>query len=453
MKETLTVVKPEPATTRLASDKTDIGSVFVSNYPPYSFWNSESVADAHAVLNARPPAEEPAPDLGLYLHIPFCRKRCKFCYFRVYTDKNARQIETYIDALAREVETYASLPRIENRPLHFVYFGGGTPSYISSRHLKQLTDRVKAAMPWDQAAEVAFECEPGTLTEPKVGAIREIGVTRLSLGVENMNDDILRENGRAHISKEVYRVTPWILAADFAQLNVDLIAGMIGETWESWRDTVQKTIDLNADSVTVYQLELPHNTVYSRDLKTGEMVETAVATWEEKREWHAYAFEEFCAAGYEVSSAYTVIKKDNAHGFVYRDAVWTGQDLIGAGVASFSHVGGVHFQNAPGWDGYLDPAATGELSIQRAFKPTEEEQWTRQMILQLKLGKLSAASFREKFGVDIIERKRDALERLRGEGMLQFDAERIELTPTGFLRVDQLLPEFYAETYRNSRYT
>ncbi|MDE0021675.1 MAG: coproporphyrinogen-III oxidase family protein [Candidatus Poribacteria bacterium] len=453
MKEALTLVKPEPATTRLDSKTTDIGSVFVSNYPPYSFWNADAVSEAHAVLNAPLPDDAPAPLLGLYMHIPFCRKRCKFCYFRVYTDKNARDIETYTNALATEVETYAALPRIENRPLHFVYFGGGTPSYISSRHLKQLTDRVKAAMPWDKAEEVAFECEPGTLTQPKVAAIKEIGVTRLSLGVENLNDDILRENGRAHISKEVYRVMPWVLDAQFDQLNVDLIAGMIGETWENWRDTVQKTIDLNADSVTVYQLELPHNTVYSRDLKTGEMVETAVATWDEKREWHAHAFEQFCAAGYEISSAYTVIKRENSRGFVYRDAVWTGQDLIGTGVASFSHVGGVHFQNAPHWDGYLEPAAKGRLPIQRAFQPTEDERVTRQMILQLKIGKLNAQPFRDQFGVDIIERHRGALERLRSEGMLEFDGSGIELTQAGFLRVDQLLPEFYAEKYRNSRYT
>ena len=115
-------------------------------------------------------------------------------------------------------------------------------------------------MPWDSAEEVAFECEPGTLTQGKLEAIKEIGVTRLSLGVENLNDDILAENGRAHLSKEVYRVTPWIAELEFDQVNIDLIAGMVGETWDSWRDTVKRTIDLNPDSITVYQMELPFNT-------------------------------------------------------------------------------------------------------------------------------------------------------------------------------------------------
>lgn len=440
--------RPEPATTRLESAKTEIGSVFVSNYPPYSFWREGNVPAAFDALNS-PPTDAL---LGLYLHIPFCRKRCKFCYFRVYTDKNSDEISTYLNALASEVELYSRMPRIAGRPLHFVYFGGGTPSYIGTEHLKTLVSRIKAAMPWDGAAEIAFECEPGTLTQAKIETIREVGVTRLSLGIENLNDDILRENGRAHISKEVYRCMPWIRAAGFAQLNVDLIAGMIGETWESWRETVKKTIELDPDSVTVYQLELPHNTVYSKDLRSGEL-DVPVADWATKRDWHDYAFEQFHDAGYDISSAYTVIKRGNPYGFVYRDAVWHGQDMVGTGVASFSHVGGVHFQNAAKWEDYIESLEEGRIPLSRAFVPTERERMTREMILQLKLGRLDAAPFLEKYGVNILTEFSDAYARLRDEGMLTFDADTVTLTRRGFLRVDQLLPEFYDPQYRNSRYT
>ena len=158
----MSTTKPEPATAGIESKKTTVGSVFVSNYPPYSTWNDSAVAEVHRALS-----EEPRPDatLGLYLHIPFCRKRCKFCYFRVYTDKNSSEIDTYLNALAKEVELYSKQPAITGRPLHFVYFGGGTPSYISVKHLKTLVDRVKNVLPWDAAKEVAFECEPGTLTQ------------------------------------------------------------------------------------------------------------------------------------------------------------------------------------------------------------------------------------------------------------------------------------------------
>ncbi len=440
--------KPEPATTRMDSKETEVGSVFVSNYPPYSFWKKETVLEARKALNS-PPASEAT--LGLYLHIPFCRKRCKFCYFRVYTDKNSSEIQTYLNALVKEVELYSEMPSVVGRPLEFVYFGGGTPSYISARHLKALVRSVKSAISWDSAKEVAFECEPGTLTQTKLEAIKEIGVTRLSLGVENLNDEILKENGRAHLTKEVYRVMPWIHALEFKQLNVDLIAGMVGETWETWQETVQKTIDLDVDSITVYQMELPFNTVYSKDILGGS--DLFVADWKTKREWHNYAFEQFAAAGYEMSSAYTMVKKGKPGKFVYRDAVWHGSDMIGAGVASFSHMSGVHFQNAASWGEYLGSLNAGKLPLDRAFSTTRQERLTREMILQLKLGEIDTAYFQKKFDEDILDVFGWTYERLRNEGMLTFDKDGVKLTRKGLLRVDGLLPEFYAPKYQNARYT
>ena len=441
---------PEPATAGIESKDTTVGSVFVSNYPPYSVWNESTVPEVHHALT-----EKPRKDalLGLYMHIPFCRKRCKFCYFRVYTDKNSSEIDTYLNALAKEIEIYSRQPAIVDRPLHFVYFGGGTPSYISVKHLTNLVDRVKKVMSWDAAEEIAFECEPGTLTQKKLEAIKHIGVTRLSLGVENLNDDILAENGRAHLSKEVYRIAPWIQELDFEQVNMDLISGMIGETWESWRDTVKKTIELNPDCVTVYQLELPFNTVYSKDILGGDAL--PVADWKLKREWHQYAFEQFEKAGYAQSSAYTVIKKDQPSKFVYRDAVWQGNDMIGTGVASFSHLSGIHFQNAPSWGDYLSNLEEDKLPVYRALKPTEAEKLTREMILQLKLGKISPSYFQEKFNADILKIYADAYQKLQNDGMLviKSESDEIQLTERGLLRVDSLLPEFYAPEYQNTRYT
>src|ERR671923_186592 len=107
--------------TAVTEEKTGLGNYFIANYPPFSFWQPEHVPAALDVLKA--PARPGVP-LGLYLHIPFCRKRCKFCYFRVYTDKNARDVETYLGALVREVELYSRTPVVGGRPLQYVYFGG-----------------------------------------------------------------------------------------------------------------------------------------------------------------------------------------------------------------------------------------------------------------------------------------------------------------------------------------
>ncbi len=446
---------PEPATAGAQDGKkgaaSEVGSVFVSNYPPFSAWSAEQLPHAHAALDDPP---RPDTDLGLYLHIPFCRKRCKFCYFRVYTDKKYDEIGSYMDALAREVELYAGREAVAGREPRFVYFGGGTPSYINPKQLRDLVSRVKAVLPWDSVEEVTFECEPGTLSEAKLEAYKEIGVTRLSLGIEHFDDDILRENGRAHVSKEIFRVIPWLKRIAFDQLNIDLIAGMLGETDDKWQDAVQKAIELEPDSVTIYQLELPFNTRFTKSLLDGKL-ELPVADWDTKRRWHDYAIDRFSRAGYDVSSAYTMVKDKDTCRFVYRDSVWHGCDLVGTGVASFSHLSGVHFQNVDGWGEYLARLAEGreELPLGRARLTTDDERLTREMILQLKLGRIGSGYFRDKFGVDILERFAEPFARLEERGMLKVRDGGVELSREGLLRVDSLLPEFYDERYYGARYT
>ncbi len=423
------------------SPEAALGSVFVSNYPPYARWRPEAIPAFHRVLDERP--EAAGTDLGLYLHIPFCRKRCKFCYFRVYTDRTGREVGRYLDALAREAEILAAKPAVRGRPLRFVYFGGGTPSFLSPKQLRRLVVRLREALGWTAVEETAFECEPGTLTEAKVQAIREIGVTRLSLGVENLDDDILRENGRAHTTREIRAAMPWVRDADFEQVNVDLIAGMLGETWPLWRETVRQTIELDPDSITVYQMELPFNTVYAKRILASDPGAPVFADWSRRREWHAWAFEQFAAAGYEPSSAYTVAKKGQGVRFLYRDALWRGADMLGCGVSSFGYLQGVHYQNSSSWDTYLGALEQGRLPIDRAHSTSPRERLVRETILQLKLGRLDPGYFRDKFGVELTETFGPAVRKLRRQGMLTLDGDAIRLTPAGLLRVDSLLPEFY----------
>ncbi|MEX0676602.1 MAG: coproporphyrinogen-III oxidase family protein [Pirellulales bacterium] len=435
--------------------KTEVGSYFISNYPPFSQWSAEALFEVRAALGAPPlvpkGASEPAP-LGLYLHIPFCRKRCKFCYFRVYTDKNANDVETYVAALSREIELVSRLTVMGGRPFRFVYFGGGTPSFLSAKQLTSLVDRLRANIDWDEAEEVTFECEPGTLSEPKVATLRELGITRLSLGIENFGDAILEENGRAHLSAEVYKSWEWIRRANFPNVNVDLIAGMVGESWDNWRDTVARSVDLDPDSVTIYQMELPFNTVYSSDILDNR-IETPVADWPTKRAWVDYAFDVLAAAGYSVSSAYTMVKDKSKVNFSYRDNLWHGADMLATGVASFGHVSGLHYQNEPDWPGYVGRLAAGELPLHRGMKPTPHQLLVREMILQLKTGRLDVAYFRDKFGVDVIDHWRDEWQKFADDDLLSFDDAQVSLTRPGLLRVDGLLPAFFELAHRGVRYT
>jgi oxygen-independent coproporphyrinogen-3 oxidase len=441
------------ATAESTQEKTGLGNYFVANYPPFSFWKPDYLPQAHAALEAPP---KPGVPLGLYLHIPFCRKRCKFCYFRVYTDKNAREIEVYLGALLKEVELCSRLPIVGGRPLHYVYFGGGTPSYLSAAQLRGLMTRLKELLPWDGASEVTFECEPGTLQEHKLEALREMGVTRLSLGVENFDYKILEYNGRAHHDEEIYRAYGWARTMGFDQVNVDLIAGMVGESWDNWKRCITKTIELAPESVTIYQMELPYNTVFSKELRVlgaDEPASFAVADWPTKRVWVSYAFDELAQAGYEQSSAYTMVKDRRRTKFVYRDSLWHGADMFGTGVASFGHANGVHIQNVDDWDTYVAMLDRGELPLGRALPLQPRELLIRELILQLKTGWVEADYFRVKFGADIGNDFASAFGRLAASGDVMIREDGVELTRQGLLHVDRLLPEFFEPRHRTTRYT
>jgi oxygen-independent coproporphyrinogen-3 oxidase len=457
--------------TEVAQEKTGLGNYFVANYPPFSAWKPAFLPEARAALQALSP---PGTPLGLYLHIPFCRKRCKFCYFRVYTDKNARDVETYVDALVKEVSLYAKQPVVGGRGLKYVYFGGGTPSYLSATQLRDLIARLRAALPWDGVEEVTFECEPGTLQQHKLEALRELGVTRLSLGIENFDPAILEYNGRAHLEEEIHRAYGWARQLGFDQINIDLIAGMVGESDENWRRCIAKTLALAPESITIYQMELPFNTVFSKELRVLGQDEPSVmvaapgtrpstgfvpsaggnvADWPTKRRWVSEAFDELRRAGYHVSSAYTVVKDRTACRFVYRDSLWHGADMFGTGVASFGHVRGVHVQNVDTWEQYIGLLDRDELPLGRALPVSSRQRLIREMILQLKTGGLEAGYFRRKFGAEVLEEFAEGFGELEAGGFLTRTPDGVELTRAGLLQVDRLLPVFFEPQYRGTRYT
>ncbi|MEY2881171.1 MAG: hypothetical protein RLZZ15_3551 [Verrucomicrobiota bacterium] len=440
------VAAPAPAAP--AKTSTLAGNYFISNYPPFSFWSENQNPEVAAALDSAP---TPGAKLGLYHHIPFCRKRCHFCYFRVYTDKNAKEIQTYLDATVAELKTLAARPLYRGRKPHFVYFGGGTPSYLSAKQLHELTDSLKAILPWDEAEEVAFEGEPGTLNAAKLAAIKQVGVTRLSLGIEHFDDHVLEINGRAHRSGEVYAAYERARAENFAQINIDLIAGMVEETEALWQRNIEETIKLRPDSVTIYQMEVPYNTTIYKEMKAEGKLVAPVADWMTKRRWVKEAFAALEAVGYTVGSGYTAVLNPARTKFLYRDELWSGADLIGLGVASFSHAAGVHYQNVTEIEPYLAAINAGQRPTKRAFRTNQEERMIREFILQMKLGRVVLGYFKEKFGVDLAQRFAAQLGHLAAEGFLTVDATHVRLSRDGLLCVDTLLHEFFLQQHRTTK--
>lgn len=433
-----------------ACDEPAAGNYFVSTYPPFSVWSARHVPRVESALAARPTDAD--ADLGLYVHVPFCAKRCPYCYYLSFEDKSAEQMDAYLDALLREANLYANQPALAGRPLSFVYFGGGTPSLLPAGALRRLLSGLRQALAWTNVREATFECAPRSVTPRKLEALRDAGVTRISLGVQQLDDHVLRASGRVHLVADVQRAWDDIRACGFPIVNIDLMVGMQGETDASFDASLERVIAMGPESVTLYQLEIPPNTPLFRQWRCGEAGD-APADWPTKRVRLKRAFSRLERAGYTIRSAYAAVRDPRRHAFLYQDAQYRGADLIGIGLSSFSYFAGIHYQNATSFQSYIGQVEGGALPVQRAHVLSDEERLVREFILALKLGRADAARFRSRFGVDIGSRFAEPLARLQREGWLTLTHGDVTLTRAGLLRADRLLPAFYAPEYRSIRYS
>ena len=427
--------------------KTKVGNYFIANYPPFSCWKTEGVADFVKALTR--PATTP---VGLYVHLPFCRQRCHYCYFRVYPKRQPQDVDAYIEAVLKELSLYLKFPALENRPFNSVYFGGGSPSYLSPEEIRRLFTGLKKRRDWDAVEEITFECEPGTVTWEKLQALKECGVTRLTLGFQTLNDRILRHSGRSTTVNDCMHAFHMARAAGFDEINIDLLAGLEWETTATWTKTIEQVLELNPDCVTIYQFELPYNSTLYATMKVGRDV--SLPTWPAKREMVAQAFEAFEKAGYVIGSGYMAIRDPKKWRFVYTvENFWHGGDLLALGETAFGHINGVHYQNLDTYDAYVKTIEQAHLPLRRALRVTPEEKMRREVILHLKTGALDAAYFRKKFGVELMDHFEMQFDHLLRKEFLEIDGDQIRLTREGLLRVDWLLPDFYLPNHAGIRYT
>jgi oxygen-independent coproporphyrinogen-3 oxidase len=428
--------------------KTTVGNYFVSNYPPFSQWTPGNTPALLQVLRKKPIATP----IGLYVHIPFCRQRCHYCYFRVYPRRAPEDVDLYIDSVLKELGLYLPYPALQKRAFSSVYFGGGSPSYLEVDQIRRLLAGLQEQAQWDQIEECTFECEPGSVSPDKFRALKELGVTRLSLGFQTLNNEILRRSGRDVGVQDCIEAFEQARDAGFKEINIDLIAGLPGETRMTWQRTIERIIALAPECVTIYQLELTHNSALYGSIRAGRAPD--LLDWPSKRQLVREAFETLEHLGYVIGSGYMAIRDPSRWRFVYTvEHFWHGADLLALGETAFGHFQGVHYQNADTFDRYTGLIADRKLPIRRAYRMSAEEKLRREVILHLKTGCMDAAYFRQKFGVELIEHFAEELNSLLRNAMLELHGDTIKLTRQGLLQVDWLLPRFYLPEHRGIRYT
>lgn len=426
------------------------GNYFVSSYPPFSCWSREQLGAVEQALVQPRLANSEAP-LGLYVHVPFCAERCHYCYYRSYAKPTHDQTDHYIDTLLTELAGYAQSPAVAGRPLDFVYFGGGTPSLLAPPQIQRLFDGLKRVFPMDQTSEVCFECAPQSATDERLRILRDAGVTRISLGVQQLDDDVLAQSGRIHRVEHVERAWSRIEPLGFPIVNLDLMVGLVGETDESFFRSLDRIIAMGPMSVTIYLLEIPANTPLYHALQENR-IEQLPAGWNVKRDRLRRGFERLEQCGYSIRSAYAAVRDVERGRFVYQEAQYRGADLLAAGVSSFGYFDGVHYQNQASLERYLHSISECGHARIRAYRLSAEERMVREFILQLKLGGASASEFRDKFGVDLSEQFAAPLKECAQRAWLSHDEQGVRLTREGLLRVDRLLPAFYLPQHQDKTY-
>ncbi len=447
--------------------ETQVGNYFVSNYPPYSCWKPEYIPELEKALDSPPrgkdvspvkegqdapaTAQKPGP-LGLYVHIPFCSRRCAYCYFRVYPNRKQEDVDLYVDTVLKEVALYKNRPAVSCRPLSSAYFGGGSPSYLSVEQIRRLLEGLQDALNWNEVEEFTYECDPCSLTPEKLKTLKELSVTRITLGFQTLNEKVLKRVGRNVPPDECLRAFRQTREAGFDEINIDLLAGLPGETTDSWRQTIDKVIELEPDCVTIYQMELTYNSRLYASIKAGRSIR--IPSWVAKRSMVDEGFKALEGAGYVIGSGYMAIRHPDRWRFVYTvENYWHGADLLALGETAFGHFQGVHYQNADTFEQYVSRVSEGRLPVRRALRLTDEEKLRREVILLLKTGTLDAAYYRKKFGVELKEHFAEQIAHLEENGFLESDGDCIRLTREGLLHVDWLLHDFYLPEHRNVRYT
>ncbi len=428
------------------------GNYFVAVYPPFSCWKEHYLTEFGRKLDVPSSPNSNVP-FGLYVHLPFCVERCMYCYYLSYAKQSTHQlIDQYLDALIKELSIYHEKPYFADHHLDFVYFGGGTPSVLSVEQIRKLVSTIKTIFPWTAVQEITFECAPKTVTESKLKTLKEAGITRISLGIQQLNDEVLKKNGRVHLVSDIKRAYTQIQRIGFEIVNVDLIVGLLQQSDSSFIESLNEVIKMNSDGVTIYQLEIPFNTPLSRKYHEGTL-DDSLATWDTKRARLARGFAQLEESGYQLRSAYTAVRDSRYEKFVYQDAQYHGSDLLGIGTSAFSYIDGIHHQNLSSLELYLERLDHGQLPLGRAYILTDEERLIREFILQLKLGKVNGNYFKQKFGIDVFKHFSKVINHYINQGFLVRGKHELRLTRDGLLQVDSMLPAFYLPEHQAVRYS
>lgn len=380
--------------------------------------------------------------LAVYIHIPFCVKKCKYCDFLSAPDSKST-IDKYVETLCREISNFQHIQEYE---VYSIFFGGGTPSILSKELIDRIMNTLYTYFDINSSAEISMECNPGTATLDKLRAYRLSGINRLSIGLQSANNDELRTLGRIHTYEDFEATFRWAREAKFDNINVDIMSALPGQSYESYLNTVSQVLRYRPEHISSYSLIIEEGTpfydVYGPDVCTSDDI-LALPDEDTEREMYYATENELNKAGYrryEISN-YALEGYECRHNLVY----WSGEDYVGFGLGASSYLGGVRYRNDSVLVSYIE--GNGEVKHLDVIALQNEDKMEEFMFLGLrKIGGVSLKEWHRRFGCDISDVYGDVLAKLSGYELIERyhleDEEYIRLTSRGIDVSNTVLSEF-----------
>jgi oxygen-independent coproporphyrinogen-3 oxidase len=369
---------------------------------------------------------------ALYIHIPFCARKCNYCDFNSIVSET-KIIDRYLRALAKE------LSMLQGRYVFkTVYIGGGTPSVLTETQLEKLFASVVRHIPASEIREFSIEVNPGTLTKNKVALFKEYLVNRISLGVQSFQDSQLKFLGRIHSSEDARNAFTLLRANGFTNINIDLIFGCPGQSLANWEKDLRTVVELHPEHISTYALTYEEGTPLTMDLK-NEVVQKL----DDSIELEMYK----TAIGYLTNNGYNHYEISNfAKGgceCFHNQVYWENKGYVGVGAGAYSFIDGVRTSNERNVFKYID-GITENKNVKSFYECLPPEQFASEtviMSLRLRQG-ISNIDFYKRFGYKIEEQFGDQIHRLVKYGLMSYEDERLKLTEKGLFLADTVMAEF-----------
>lgn len=363
---------------------------------------------------------------GIYIHIPFCEQKCRYCDFLSFPGDHMKEKERYVDALCEEMRL-----RIQGkwRTPQTIFIGGGTPTALTAACLERLLKALSASVAIENVEEFTVEANPGTIDEEKLALMRRYGVDRLSFGVQSFDDMLLRRIGRIHTAQDAVEAVAWARQSGFDNINLDLMYGLPGQTATQWQETIDRALALAPSHLSLYQLIVEEGTAIARQLAEGALLpidEDGAAEWfVRQRDWLAASG----YAQYEVSN-YAQPGYASKHNQLY----WRLDDYLGLGLGATSWIRPMRCVNTSDLQAYCAALESGVLPSPESETLTRDEQMSESVFMALRMNEgLSRARFRSLYGVDVVEVFPDAVREGCSRDWLTLDEASLKLTDAGRL--------------------